>query len=142
MASKLRNAERGIGVSRDPVRFEHQPGSLINERQALRRQVEFIVSHALGIRIQLLQLNMRGAAHVALARQLSMYLAHVCCGLNYAEVGRIFNRDRTTAAHATALIEERRENGNFDHAVDSLERALKTSLRRLDDNAFCSTNSP
>ncbi|NOU07512.1 MAG: chromosomal replication initiator DnaA [Hyphomicrobiaceae bacterium] len=91
------------------------------------------MSRALGIRVQLLELDMRGAAHVVLARQLSMYLVHVCCGLNYAEVGRVFNRDRTTAAYATAQIEERRESGSFDHAVDSLERALRSSLRRFDD---------
>lgn len=141
MTSKLRKAAPRVRVTSDAVRFERNPGSLIHRRQALRRHVEFIVSRALGIRLQLLELNMRGAAHVALARQLSMYLAHVCCGLSYAEVGRVFNRDRTTAAHATAQIEERRENGIFDHTVDNLERALKTSLHRLDDKACGSTNN-
>lgn len=133
MAAQLPNLEQGIDFNPGITSSTDQPASLRLKRQALRRQVELIVSRALGIRIQLLELDMRGAAHIVLARQLSMYLVHVCCGLNYAEVGRVFCRDRTTAAYATAQIEERRENGTFDHAVDSLERALISSLRRIDD---------
>ena len=40
----------------------------------------------------------RRRAPVALARQSAMYLAHVTLGLTFAEVGRVFGRDRTTAA--------------------------------------------
>jgi chromosomal replication initiation ATPase DnaA len=42
----------------------------------------------------------RRRAPVALARQSAMYLAHVTLGLTFAEVGRVFGRDRTTAAYA------------------------------------------
>ncbi len=66
----------------------------------------------------------RGVAPVAEARQLAMYLMHVVDGRLYAEIGKVFGRDRTTVAHACATIEERREAVAYDEAVDRLERVL------------------
>ena len=54
-----------------------------------------------------------------------MYLAHVTFGLSYAEVGRAFGRDRTTAAHACRLIEDRREDPDLDTALADLEHVLR-----------------
>jgi chromosomal replication initiation ATPase DnaA len=66
----------------------------------------------------------RCRAEVALARQLAMYLMHVCLQRQYAEVGRFFGRDRTTVWHACALIEDRREDTRFDAEVEDLSEAL------------------
>jgi hypothetical protein len=60
-----------------------------------------------------------------------MYLAHVSFGLNYSEVGRAFGRDRTTAAHACQLIEDRRDDPAVDAVLGSLENACGTLRRRL-----------
>ncbi len=60
----------------------------------------------------------------ALARQMAMYLAHVAFGLNYTEVGSIFARDRTTVAHACALIEDLRDDPVLDRALSALEAVL------------------
>jgi hypothetical protein len=60
-----------------------------------------------------------------------MYLAHVTFGLNYAEVGRAFGRDRTTAAYACRLIEERRDDPAVDAVLGSLESACSALRRRL-----------
>jgi chromosomal replication initiation ATPase DnaA len=60
-----------------------------------------------------------------------MYLAHVSFGLNYAEVGRAFGRDRTTAAYACRLIEERRDDPAVDAVLGSLENACGMLRRRL-----------
>src|SRR5688500_12579730 len=38
----------------------------------------------------------RRSSDVALARQSAMYLAHIAFGLTYSEIGRAFERDRTT----------------------------------------------
>jgi hypothetical protein len=53
-----------------------------------------------------------------------MYLAHVAGGLPLAEVGRLFKRDRTTVAHACAVVEDRRDDPAFDRALAILEFAL------------------
>ena len=66
----------------------------------------------------------RGEAEVALARQIGMYLMHVCYGRPYADTGRFFGRDRTTVSHACALIEEMREDRLFDGDLDEIESLL------------------
>ena len=66
----------------------------------------------------------RGEADVALARQLAMYLMHVVLGRLYHEVGRFFGRDRTTVSHACAVIEDLRDDPEFDAEVSRLERRL------------------
>jgi chromosomal replication initiation ATPase DnaA len=73
----------------------------------------------------------RRSAYVAFARQSAMYLAHVTFGLNYREVARAFGRDRTTAAHACQLIEERRDDPAVDAVLGWLEHACGTLRRRL-----------
>ncbi len=66
----------------------------------------------------------RGEAHVAQARQLAMYLAHVTFGLSLGAVGRHFGRDRTTAAYGCRQVEDRRDSVSFDLMLDHLEQAL------------------
>ena len=70
----------------------------------------------------------RGEADVALARQLAMYLMHVVLGRLYLDVGRFFGRDRTTVSYACALIEDLRDDLEFDAEVSRLERRL--AMRR------------
>ncbi len=67
----------------------------------------------------------RGTSQAALARQAGMYLAHVACGLSLTEVGRLYARDRTTVAHACAVIEDRRDDPSFDRAMSALEYAVR-----------------
>jgi len=76
---------------------------------------------------QLLSPN-RGEADVALARQLAMYLMHVVLGRLYQDAGRFFGRDRTTVSHACAVIEDLRDDPEFDAEVSRLERRL--TMRR------------
>ncbi len=66
----------------------------------------------------------RGEAHVAQARQIAMYLAHITFGLSLGAVGRHFGRDRTTAAYACERVEDRRDDIRLDLMLDRLERAL------------------
>ena len=68
----------------------------------------------------------RRKAKVAFARQVAMYLVHVGMGMNLSQVAKLFKRDRSTAAHACRLIEDFRDNEEFDELVDLLEKTLRT----------------
>lgn len=94
-----------------------QPGSP-------RLLVEHTVTRVFGIDLVDLHQPNRGRANIALARQAAMYHAHTGLGLSMAEAGLLFDRDRTTVSHACALIEDRRDDANFDLALELLERAV------------------
>jgi chromosomal replication initiation ATPase DnaA len=74
-----------------------------------------------------LRATTRRPKDVAFARQSAMYLAHVAFGLSYTDVGRAFDRDRTTAAHACRLVEDRRVDPGLDARLASLEHLLRRS---------------
>jgi chromosomal replication initiation ATPase DnaA len=73
----------------------------------------------------LLERPTRGRSRVAFARQVAMYLAHVTFGLTLTTVGRAFGRDRTTVSHACALVEDARDNPEFDRTLELLEAIAK-----------------
>ena len=78
-----------------------------------------------------LQATTRRAPYVAFARQSAMYLSHVAFGLSYSEVGRAFGRDRTTAAYACRLVEDRRDDPAVDAMLGPLEMACGSLRRRF-----------
>lgn len=71
----------------------------------------------------------RSTQAVARVRQIAMYVAHVVLGLTMLEVGRGFGRDRTTVLHACHLIEDMREDEEFDGIVAMIERVAGAALR-------------
>ncbi len=71
----------------------------------------------------------RSSQSVARVRQIAMYVAHVVLGLTMLEVGRGFGRDRTTVLHACHLIEDMREDEEFDGIVAMIERVAGAALR-------------
>jgi chromosomal replication initiation ATPase DnaA len=73
----------------------------------------------------------RRSPYAAFARQSAMYLAHVVFGLSFTEIGRGFDRDRTTAAHACRLVEDRRDDPAVDSVMSSLESACAILRRRF-----------
>lgn len=93
--------------------------------------IEGCVRASCGIRDELLIGPARGRADLALARQVAMYLCHVVTGMTLTEIGRRFGRDRTTAAHACRLIEDRRDDLNFDRQITMLEDAVQGGLKAL-----------
>ena len=76
----------------------------------------------------------RGGSEIAFARQVAMYLAHVGCGLTYTQAAALYARDRTTAAHACRLVEERRDNPAFDRILGLLEACVHAGLRQIEPN--------
>lgn len=89
------------------------------------RTLAHLVSSAFQVPLADLNTPTRGGRRTALARQTAIYLAHVALGLDLACAGRLFGRDRTTAAYACRRIEERREELCFDAGIDHLDRALR-----------------
>lgn len=73
----------------------------------------------------------RRSPYVALARQSAMYLSHIAFGVTLSEVAEAFGRDRTTAAHACRLIEDRRDDPAIDTLLASLESACRALRGRL-----------
>jgi len=67
----------------------------------------------------------RGSARTAFA------LAHVGCGVSLTEVGHLFERDRTTVSHACGLVEDGRDDPDFDYRLNHLERAVSCRLDAL-----------
>lgn len=106
--------------------------------KARRCVIEIAVSQVFGVALIELRGVTRGRAKVALARQAAMYLAHVVCGMSLTQVGRIFDRDRTTVAHACGLIEDRRDEPCFDRVIELLEHVTVavTSPRFDPDGAW------
>lgn len=76
--------------------------------------------------IRLLTHPSRGRATEARARQLAMYLSHTTLGRSLSEVGDAFGRDRTTVSYACALIEDMRDDPDFDAEVAALELRIET----------------
>jgi len=100
-----------------------KPVRALSDREAarLRHLIEQAIGDVFGVKRADLSKPSRGKASVALARQAAMYIAHVSCGLSLTDVGHIFARDRTTVAHACAVIEDRRDDPVFDRALELME---------------------
>lgn len=67
----------------------------------------------------------RSTTDIARVRQIAMYVAHVVLQLTMGEVGRGFGRDRTTVLHACHLVEDLRDDPEFDRIVAMAERVTK-----------------
>ncbi|RCS23299.1 hypothetical protein DUT91_13460 [Phyllobacterium salinisoli] len=59
---------------------------------------------------------------VARVRQIGMYVAHTLFGMTMTEVAQGFGRDRSTVMHACHLIEDAREDKDFDAILVAFER--------------------
>jgi chromosomal replication initiation ATPase DnaA len=108
----------------------------IGRRPVTAGEVEALVASAFQVDACAFRVASRGTAAVAFARQVAMYLIHTRLGAPYTAAGAIFGRDRTTAAHACRLVEERREDPRIDSALDYLERAID-----LCPHAFAATEA-
>ncbi len=94
-----------------------------------RSRIAAPVAEAFGLPVAALFRMRRGSARTAFARQCAMYLAHVSLGLSIAQAGRLFGRDRSTAAHACRVVEERRDDPRIEQLLASLETACAVPVR-------------
>ena len=87
------------------------------------RCLETVVASTFRLTVADLHGVSRGEAQIAFARQVAMYVAHVWFALPLSEVGRRFDRDRTTVAHACRVVEDRRDDPRIDRVVAAIESA-------------------
>ncbi len=97
----------------------------------VRRAIDPVVAAVFDADIHDLRGTTRGSPHTAFARQVAMYLAHVVCGLSLTEVGALFERDRTTVAHACEVVEDRRDDPDMDGRLDHVEHAVASLIDAL-----------
>lgn len=93
--------------------------------QARCRHVEACISLVFAVPHQSIRCTTRGKATVARARQTAMYLCHTSLALSLTQVGQLFARDRTTVGHACRLVEDLRDDKDFDLQLTCLERAVR-----------------
>ena len=72
----------------------------------------------------------RTRAEICRVRQIGMYVAHVIAGLSMYEVGLGFQRDRSTVAHACHLVEDLRDDPDFERAILMIERIAEAAFVR------------
>lgn len=65
---------------------------------------------------------------IARVRQIGMYVAHVTFGMRMAEVGAGFGRDKSTILYACHLIEDMRDDEEFDMIVARVEKILTAAF--------------
>jgi chromosomal replication initiation ATPase DnaA len=93
-----------------------------------RAVLSSVVSAAFDVPAKDLRLPKRGRAKVALARQVAMYLSHVVLRMTLGDAGRLYSRDRTTAAHACRLVEDLRDEQRFDTLLSILEDMVRAEI--------------
>jgi chromosomal replication initiation ATPase DnaA len=71
---------------------------------------------------------LRCRREVARVRQIGMYVAHTAFGLAVREVASGFARDRTTVMHACHLVEDMRDDTEFDAIVSTFERIAQSAF--------------
>lgn len=105
------------------VPYENRFGNICY-RDAVCALCEKTVSLALNIPLDSLQAPTRCTAESAHARHIAMYLCHTTFSLLLTEIGLHFGRDRSTVSYACALVEDRRDDPDFDILLCQLESLL------------------
>ncbi|KCZ93738.1 helix-turn-helix domain-containing protein [Hyphomonas johnsonii] len=85
-----------------------------------------LTAYALGLRLDVILSHERGRPIESRARHIAMYLTHVALGMSLARIARAFDRDRSTVAYACHLIEDRRDDGDFDDWIEQLSVGLSS----------------
>ena len=111
------------GTTRDD-----QIGSEVATRLSALVIVDELVARTYRIPRSALYAGTRCRKSIAFARQVSMYLGHVCLSFPLKDIARHYQRDRTTVAYACRVVEDRREEEETELLLSSLESALQTMM--------------
>ena len=95
-----------------------------SDRQSAQLAVA-MVAYATRVSPDHLLTRERGSQTTAKARQTAMYLTYVGFGMSLARVALAFGRDRSTVAHACRLIEDARDDPDFDDWLNQVEASLQ-----------------
>jgi hypothetical protein len=95
------------------------------------REAMEVAAAACSVSVNEIAAGGRARASVAYARQIAMYLAHVVGQMSLSEISLVFNRDRTTVAHACHATEDRRDSAIFDQQIEALETEMRGGMNAL-----------
>ena len=99
--------------------------------QRIAEESAAVVASAYSVTVEEIMSAGRAKATIVLARQLSMYLAHIVGQMSLGQVSVQFRRDRTTVGYSCGAIEDRRDGPAFDAQVSELETQLADRLTAL-----------
>jgi Bacterial dnaA protein helix-turn-helix len=71
----------------------------------------------------------RGHGDAGRVRQIAMYAANSELGLSATEIGRAFGRSHSTVLHACQLVEQLRDDAEFDAIVHRFELIVRAAFR-------------
>jgi chromosomal replication initiation ATPase DnaA len=98
------------------------------EHDAAIDAVVDLVAQETSVRKILILSRFRCRVNAVRARHLAIYLSHVALGRSLNDVATAFGRDRTTVSYACALIEDLRDDAEFDQNCDRLEAQIISQL--------------
>jgi chromosomal replication initiation ATPase DnaA len=110
------------------------PASIRQSRTLAKQichRIARLVAAEFGLDAAAVTSSTRGPPRAAYARQAAMYLAHVGFALSFETIGRAFDRDRTTVAHACRVVEDSRDGARLDRRLAALETMCAASGERL-----------
>ncbi|MGV1013466.1 MAG: helix-turn-helix domain-containing protein [Methyloceanibacter sp.] len=128
------NSVQTVGDRWAEAGFRQRYGSSMPQ---VRQAIDLSVAAVFGVDLHDLRSTKRGSPQVAFARQVAMYLAHVVARLSLTDVGILFTRDRTTVAHACCVIEDQRDDPEFDSRLEHLEHAIVSLIHALSLGRDC-----
>ncbi|WP_237154858.1 helix-turn-helix domain-containing protein [Oryzibacter oryziterrae] len=126
-------------TSSEAHRYEDLSSSAASELPDEAAVIEQAVLKAFDLPLRSLRSRQRGQAHVAFARQVAIYVAHVYMGMTLTKAARLFGRDRTTAAYACRIVEDKRDDRRVDLKVEAVERALENWIFPVEPRALRSS---
>ena len=85
-----------------------------------------LTAFALGLKAENLLSGGRGSSAEARGRQIAMYLMRASLGMSLGRVAQAFGRDRSTVSHACQIIEDLRDDPDFDVWVEQLSVGLSS----------------
>lgn len=88
-----------------------------------------VISALSGVDSKELRAVGKGGRDIARLRQITFYVAHVILEVSMRDIAMAFGCDRTTVRHACHLVEDLRDDHEFDQVVTVAERVAGASLR-------------
>lgn len=95
---------------------------------ALVGYVEAAIALSFDIKIEDLRGSGRQQAKIVFARQVVMYLTHICFGLPICVIAKAMERNWKTVFRALAAVEDARDDLDTDFMLDYLEAAMVMRL--------------
>lgn len=95
-----------------------------SQKNELCKLIVTIIADQFDIPVDQMMCKTRACAKAARARQIAIYLAHTVFSIAYGHAADFFNRDRTTISHACKMIEDQRDDIEFDLKIEKMEAQL------------------